>query len=400
MLPGEGVLPPETLSAFEGLSVNDVFKFTGDWSDFQHRLLFENWLRRLQDAWLDRSLGPRWMPVEQGGLVCPACGGNAHTRKGYRSRAARTSKGEFPFSLAQVKCKDCGRVHRPFVRFLGLEPRRRTLGELAQKALSLALKLPYGPSAGLLKELAGSGLSHEGIRKLVARTARAAEIIPPAEVVHAQVDGTKVKAGDKACGEDVQLAISVKKGPVKNGRPTLVKKLVHLSVGGSAPLKAALRKARPKYLVHDGELNLTGCAGNVQRCLWHMGHQLGYYLWQDEAPRGEKAHIRKKLCGILYGKDYTPKGAAIAYGRLVGELKRAGLDTSAGHLVRARDEVFTSRKTPGLGFATTSPVEREMREINRRADVGARWSKKGIENVLKLLMLKRFNQLSKNMHPG
>ena len=40
---------------------------------------------------------------------------------------------------------------------------------------------------------------------------------------------------------------------------------------------------------------------------------------------------------------------------------------------------------------TTSPLEREMRELNRRADVGARWSPKGIENVLKLLFHKRLN---------
>jgi len=58
----------------------------------------------------------------------------------------------------------------------------------------------------------------------------------------------------------------------------------------------------------------------------------------------------------------------------------------------AKEEVFNCRKVPSLYFATTSPVEREMRELNRRADVGARWSQKGIENLLKILFLKRLNQ--------
>lgn len=400
MLPGEGVLPPETLSAFAGLTVNELFKFTGELSDAQHRRLFENWLRRLQEALLDRLLGSKWRSAALNGITCPTCGGNSHVRKGFRKREANTSKGKFIFSLAQVECKTCGRVHRPFARFLGLAPKCRTLPELEEKALSLALRLPYRPSSGLLKELAGGGLSHEGVRKLVSRVAATQAIIPPPDVVHGQVDSTKVLAGHKSGGEALQLAISVERGLELHGRPTLVKKLIHLSVGDNAPLKAALKKARPKYLVHDGELALTGLARSVQRCLWHMDYQLGYYLWQDKLPLKERGGIRGKLRGILFGKDYTDSGAAGAYTKLVSRLRADGLDASAEHLARARAELFTYRKDRDMVFATTSPVEREMREINRRADVGARWSIKGIENVLKLLMLKRFNQLSKNMHPG
>jgi hypothetical protein len=33
---------------------------------------------------------------------------------------------------------------------------------------------------------------------------------------------------------------------------------------------------------------------------------------------------------------------------------------------------------------TTSVIEREMREINRRSDVGVRWSESGIDNLLRL----------------
>ena len=37
-------------------------------------------------------------------------------------------------------------------------------------------------------------------------------------------------------------------------------------------------------------------------------------------------------------------------------------------------------------------MEREMRELNRRADVGARWSDRGIENVLTVLFHYRLNE--------
>ncbi len=40
---------------------------------------------------------------------------------------------------------------------------------------------------------------------------------------------------------------------------------------------------------------------------------------------------------------------------------------------------------------TTSIVEREMREINRRVDVGARWSIPGVTHLLKLRLAQRCN---------
>ena len=40
---------------------------------------------------------------------------------------------------------------------------------------------------------------------------------------------------------------------------------------------------------------------------------------------------------------------------------------------------------------TTSVIEREMREINRRTDVGARWSEPGVDRLLRLRHSKRIN---------
>lgn len=50
-------------------------------------------------------------------------------------------------------------------------------------------------------------------------------------------------------------------------------------------------------------------------------------------------------------------------------------------MMNAESEIATSREN-GFDYNTTSPVEREMREINRRADIGVRWSVSGIENLL------------------
>jgi hypothetical protein len=48
-----------------------------------------------------------------------------------------------------------------------------------------------------------------------------------------------------------------------------------------------------------------------------------------------------------------------------------------------------SPKRPSEG--STSVIEREMREINRRADVGARWSIPGVDHLLRLRHSKRIN---------
>jgi len=71
MLPREGTLLPETLLAQEGVTVNDIFKFTGDLSDSYHRKLFSDILKSYQEYELKRFLGPRWQPRDQGVIVCP-----------------------------------------------------------------------------------------------------------------------------------------------------------------------------------------------------------------------------------------------------------------------------------------------------------------------------------------
>jgi hypothetical protein len=47
--------------------------------------------------------------------------------------------------------------------------------------------------------------------------------------------------------------------------------------------------------------------------------------------------------------------------------------------------------SPPSAERTTSVMEREMREVNRRTDVGARWSVNGITNLVRLRLAKRHN---------
>jgi len=72
------------------------------------------------------------------------------------------------------------------------------------------------------------------------------------------------------------------------------------------------------------------------------------------------------------------------------------LSERLGPSPNAQHEAFTWVNHLGFSFTTTSPLEREMRELNRRADMGVRWSDKGIESVLKVLFHYRLNEQSVN----
>jgi hypothetical protein len=77
--------------------------------------------------------------------------------------------------------------------------------------------------------------------------------------------------------------------------------------------------------------------------------------------------------------------------RLIAELGSRGLHSAATYLKNAGEELFTVTRlkeqgiAPELVMVATSAVEREFREINRRSEVGARWTDEGVERVARLL---------------
>lgn len=139
--------------------------------------------------------------------------------------------------------------------------------------------------------------------------------------------------------------------------------------------------------MHDGGESYSGCAENIQRCCWHLVHQLKHYLWQDGVVFEERGYYQDCLRSLLW----EPEGGQESLNLFIKDMKEFNFSTTAYHLQEAKEEAFTWAQNPGFSYMTTSPLEREMRELKRRADVGARWSPKGIENVLKLLFHKRLN---------
>lgn len=379
MLPGEQGLPDEILSYHSNI-VNHVVQFVSKEADTYLADRVQQLIRTLQLQWYRRS---------QRQIFCPTCGVNEHTRKGWRSRVLRSSRGRLILLVLQVKCKCCGRAFRPFTTALGLPFSRRCTDELIEKAISLGVQMPFQRSSAILKELTAGSFSGEGIRQKIAAKAKAVVFRDDVSGKTVLTDSTKVKAGIKERGASVHMAITAKPGPVVAGRPTIRKELVHLHVGDSEPLLDHLGAIRPQRIVHDGDTDFSGCADSVQRCRWHLVHQLKHYLWQDDIPHEDRGIYQSRLKDILFGEWST---APRMLENFIKDLEATDCTTSAEHLRNARSETFTYRTDKNFTYSTTTPIEREMRELNRRADVGVRWSERGIENVLKVLFHYRLNE--------
>jgi len=402
MLPGQTEVRPEDNVAPETSNVNDLFEPCISISDSFCAWLFENLIYILQKDWLKEDLGPRWNKEARASpLVCPRCQHGTFIRKGWRTRKIRTSRGTFQIRLAQVSCRRCRRTFRPYALRLGLPSTLRFLSEVEEKMVDLATQLSYRRSSAILSRLTGARVCSETIRRRIFEKAREKKIQSlPETVEHCLVDDTKIKAGRKTRGEEVHMAISVERGPLLHGRPTLKKTLLSLSLGGPKTLKKVLRQLSPKRLVHDGFLNLSDCAQKVQRCRWHLPNELRTFLSVDGIQWSKTTSIAAELREILWCRG------PLAYDRFTVALRRHGLHTSSRHLENARKEIFAYRGDSGFEFTTTSPLEREMRELNRRMDVGARWSDEGAENMLWVLFTRRFrhrNQVLKEqelLEPG
>ena len=375
MLPGETCLP-EAIFALNGQAVNHLFDALCQDSD--------RWLKS-QFSELFKALQIQWFASHRS--VCPRCNNMHVIRKGWRQRLLKSSRGQLVFVVLQARCKACGRTFRPFTSRSGIPTSRRFLEELLAKATNLAVQMPFARSSRILKFLTGGSISHEGIRQKIAQEAE--QIVLPTQDAGQTVlvDATKVKAGTKQRGVPVHLAIAVEPGPVVAGRKTITKRLLHLHVGNVGPLRQRLKDLRPQHLVHDGGESYSDCAENVQRCRWHLVHQLKHYLWQDGLAFEERGFYQDCLRSILWDEE----GGLERLDLFIEDMKKFNFPTTAYHLQEARDETFTWAQKTGFSYMTTSPLEREMRELNRRADVGARWSPKGIGNVLKLLFHKRLN---------
>jgi len=371
MLPGELPLP-EGIFARPGAVVNRLFVHLGTIYDHGFARDYGQVLRDFQIRWCRRR---------RGRLRCPRCGSAALIRKGWRPRccgaraavclwrfsrcAARAAAGRsgrsmrcwgFPFSGGSStscsrrpsgwgsRCPLGGRPG-PCARCWPMPPPRRGCGARSPPRLRRSPRATRWPVQPCWSTAPGS-------RRATTREAR--PLIWP----------SPPSRGPRWPGADHHQAA----GALARGR-----------LRGPASAASGLPIER---LVHDGGMNLEACASKVQRCRWHLVHQLNHYLWQDGMKVKQRRHYQEapEAVAVAPGAP-SPRGPGCLYQRATARrlpsIGRAPRKRSAASLHLA------SRH--GLCLHDNRSLEREMRELNRRADVGARWSDRGIQNVLTVL---------------
>ena len=327
-------------------------------------------------------------------IVCTRCGvlhrGEATLlRRGSRPRKLRTSSGSLCFRLHQVTCRDCGRTWSPFSGALGLAQRQRVSEELERKLVECVTELSYAKTCALGEAWLGGSVSPKTLHAAVQKRGAAVVFTPAPATAVVLGDGTKVPAGPNPRGCDVWFSFQLLGREEVHGRAQVRKRIAGWAMGSSAWRAALPQGIATELILTDRE---SGVPEFLQRqhpavrhglCEWHLGRTLNQLLLMDGVKVQERKPLVARLSRILRGPlperkaAYTTFTAALAYSR-----------RAHGMLQSSAAQVLYDTPPPER---TTSVIEREMREINRRADVGVRWSIPGIDHLLRLRHARRIN---------
>lgn len=342
-----------------------------------------------QDEFVEAVLGRR------AELVCERCGvvhsGPTILRRGSRVRQLKTSIGVLRFALKQLTCRDCRRTWSPFARLLGLAPRQRVAQELVRKLVECVTELPYGKTCRLAAAWLGANLSPRTLHAYVQELGSQVRFTPAVPSAVVQADGTKVPAGRSERGMEVRFSFQILGRHQENGRTAVEKRIAGWGVGVGGWKHALPPGIATEVIVTDREKGLPQLLAKRfpklrhQHCEWHLGHTMDHLLYLDGVKVAERKGWKEELGKIVWGRTITNRRER--YEALCNQL--ACYPKAHTMLVDAKENVLfdvPSRER------TTSVIEREMREINRRSDVGVRWSERGIDNLLRLRAAKRINK--------
>jgi len=163
------------------------------------------------------------------------------------------------------------------------------------------------------------------------------------------------------------------------------------------PLIESLKAFKKIILITDGDdsilKGIKGIKVILQRCLFHIPHEGKYTLWQDKIKRKSRVwiHILTKLidiCNVRKIKEdetiikKTIKNKKEELEKLIQYCEKNKAEKTATYLKNASNDIFSGVEKKVTG-ATTSLLERMMRTINMRINLG-QWSTQSALAVSKI----------------
>ena len=391
----------EVQMQISGEAPTDVFGLADQLVEFARVLVGKVTEARLADR-LREELGPCGKAgncfEEDCGVECPRCGSEAAYRKGTRPGTVEVPRlGTVEVERPYLECRQCGRSYAPYSA--GAPERRRYGQEALRRPIEATMETSYrrgaeaypeSPSARTLWRIVNGGppptSEEEGPLDADEEALKAPERTCVA-------DATRIPAREEDAQHSLSIAHAVEpdgtgvdRAGGAGGRPALKRQPVAGRVGSETRLREALSEARVPTLVTDGQMDVSDVADRCGRCRWHLPRSVRHLLYNDDVSGDRNKKLTGEVRSLAY-TDYANPIAAQATLTRWAAVRRQEAPRAAGHVERAAPQIGVYARSdppPTMEFAveTTAPVEREMRELNRRFENGGQWTRSGAENLL------------------
>lgn len=340
---------------------------------------------------------------------CKGCGNNRHfiwkTKHGKKTKLLTIFQWIFLQQL-QVQCKCCGHKFYITRELLGIE-RKKRIPKSTRIRLGLIGALASFRVAKKIISMFGWSLDKMTIWRAVQQTGKGIDFnLDPEEDAKGEADGTGIPIqGIKKRGKELKIFVQHKKGggiriagidigDYHSGWKNIFQQTIEM-----------LKCFKSFLLITDGDTSiLDGLKDKVkiifQRCLWHIPHQFKFTLWQDKVKRKTSDWLYlmaevMEICAIRPLVDDLDviksmiKSKTERLNKLILFCRDKGYTRSAEYLENALPDMFTAISNR-LNGKTTSKVERVMRTVNLRINVG-KWSTPGALNATKIRLAYYYN---------
>lgn len=377
--------------AAEAVEINGLVVLLRGLRTQSHSEAFAHVLACMQEAHLARVLSG----ADE--IICTRCGqvhsgSDSLVRRGWRARQVRSLDGVLCFRLRQVTCRGCRRTWSPYQELLGLSARQRILEEVTEKLFAAVTQMSYAQSCRLGEEWLGVRVGPRTLHGWVQQKGAALRFTPDPHSSLLIADGTKCPVGSKPQGAEVRLSFQLLSRSEHCGRRAAQLRVVGLGVGEGSWPEALPASLDADLVVTDAEPALGAYVrdhfggARHQLCEWHQVYTLDWSLIEDGVKKPRRRALQELLHRILFGADPIAR-KRMRYARLASRIGKWS-PTAQRQLQRAAS--YLLYESPSAE-RTTSLAERQMREINRRVENGARWSDTGVLNLLRLRLARKHN---------
>jgi RNase P subunit RPR2 len=348
-------------------------------ADKLHELFFEvlrEWMRVQQQRQLEARLGKKWQPLPPAWrrISCPGCGSVAVRRKCWRERTVTLARwGEVSVPRRQLACTDCGRTWMPFAEQLEL-PRGRYGPDLLEQTIGWATEVSFQKASEAHPEAPSAHTIWRRLRQTVPTP-------PCRRASTAGMDATDVPEWQGDGQQAVSLVHGI--GPASEQRTEpRPRRVLAVAAGDEADIKPKLTSLHLQSLIHDGNLALEGAAEQIGRCRWHVPYTVRHLLYKDDITGEDNKERVQQLHQIT--TDPRLGKQTLAWRLNLWLMENSDAPQACEHVRRARPGLMelADRKSRRPAVETTSHVEREMLEINKRFENGGGWTRRGAKAML------------------